>query len=204
MTARTDGMDALALPELERRVANTVRFGHIIEVDHAKGLIRVQSGELETDWLPWAAGRAGAGKRTWSAPEVDEQVVLLAPTGDLRQAVAIPGMYQDAHGAPSSDGNVDKTEYGDGTVIQYDRGAHALTADLGASKVYADRTKIELTIGGVVLRLAGGNITLIGNIQHTGNFASSGGTFTHDGNNVGGDHDHGGVTVGSDRTSGPG
>lgn len=203
MTARTDGMDALALPELERRVANTVRFGHIIEVDHAARRVRVKSGELETDWLPWAAGRAGAGKRTWSAPEVNEQVVLLAPTGDLRQAGVIPGFYQDDYDAPSSDGNVDKTEYGDGTVIQYDRGAHALTADLGASKVYADRTKIELTIGGVVLRLADGKITLVGDIEHAGKFASTGSSFTHNGKNVGGDHAHGGVSPGGATTAGP-
>lgn len=162
MTARTDGNDELALPELERRVANSIRFGSVMEVDHAKGLIRVESGELQTDWLPWSAGRAAAGKRTWSAPEVGEQVLLLAPAGDLRQAVAVPGMYQDAYGAPSSDGNVDKIAYGDGTVVQYDRGAHRLLVDIGPTKITADQSKIELESNGSKITIDASGITLSG------------------------------------------
>lgn len=155
MTARTGGNEELALPEIERRVANSIRFGSVLEVDHDKGLIRVESGELQTDWLPWAAGRAAAGKRTWSAPEVGEQVLLLAPAGDLRQAVAVPGMYQDAYGAPSSDGNVDKIEYGDGTVVQYDRGSSALEVNIGGGQ-----TTITATPGAIVLHCGASTLTV--------------------------------------------
>ncbi len=160
MTARTSGNDELALPEIERRVANTIRFGSVLEVDHDKGLIRVESGELQTDWLPWAAGRAAAGKRTWSAPEVGEQVVLMAPGGDLRQAVAVPGMYQDAYGAPSNDGNVDKIEYGDGTVIQYDRAGHELLLDIGITTITASPGGIVLHCGASTITISPSGITL--------------------------------------------
>lgn len=160
MTAREQGIEELALPDMERRVANTVRFGTVSAIDHAKRRVRVKSGEIETAWLPWSAGRAAEGKRRWDAPEVGEQVIVLAPTGDLRQAGVIPGFYQDTYDAPSSDPAKDKAEYSDGAVIEYDRGAHALTADLQGAKIFADRSKIELTIGGTVLTLTSGQTTL--------------------------------------------
>lgn len=203
MTARSDGIEELALPDLERRMANTVRDGTIMAVDLAKRRVRVRSGSIETTWLPWPAGRAGAGKRRWDPPEVGEQVVMISPGGDLRQARVIPGVYQDAHDAPSSDGNKDMVAYGDGTVIEYDRGSHTLLADLGPAKIHADRTKIELTMGGVVFRLSGGKVTIVGDIEHHGAFASTGSSFTHNSKNVGSTHVHGGVVTGGANTSGP-
>lgn len=141
-------------------MANVVRDGTIMAVDLAKRRVRVKSGEIETTWLPWPAGRAGAGKRRWDPPEVGEQVVMISPGGDMRQARVIPGIYQDAHDAPTSDGNKDHATYGDGTVIEYDRGTHTLVANLGDSQILADRTKIELKIGATTLTLTAAGTTL--------------------------------------------
>lgn len=160
MTARSAALAELALPDMERRLANSIRLGAIMAVDLAKRRVRVKSGEIETTWLAWPAGRAGTGKRRWDPPEVGEQVVMLSPSGDMRQAVVLPGVYQDAHDAPSSSGDKDHVTYGDGTVIEYDRGSHTLVADLGASKILADRNKIELTIGSTKLTLTASGATL--------------------------------------------
>ena len=59
-----------ALSDLDRRLANVVRFGTVAAVDHAQALVRVDIGELVTDWLPWAAPRAGAN-RVWSPPQAE-------------------------------------------------------------------------------------------------------------------------------------
>ena len=86
---------------------------------------------------------------------------MLSPGGDLRQAVFVPGVYQDEYDAPSSDPNKDHTTYGDGTVVEYDRGTHTLLVDLtGGVSVTANRAKIELKIGSTTLLIEGGKTTL--------------------------------------------
>lgn len=204
MSAREEGSSALALPDLERRTANMIRFGTIAEVKLSNPpRVKVKSGEITTRWLPWAGGRAGAGKRSWDPPEVGEQVMMLSAGGDMRQALVIPGIYQSAHAAPSDNGNLDLTEYSDGTKISYDRAGHELVADLGIAKITANRSKIELSIDGVIVRLGDGKIHLIGDIEHTGDFASSGSSFTHNGKNVGDTHKHNGVQTGGGNTGNP-
>ena len=160
MTARTEGIEELALPDLERRQANAIRYGTVAEVDYAKARVKIKSGNITTAWLPWAAGRASGAKRRWDPPEIGEQVAVISPGGDLAQGLVLPGVYQDSAAAPSSSADKDTTVYNDGTVIEYDRAAHALTADLQGTKLFADRNKIELTIGGTVLTLTASGTTI--------------------------------------------
>jgi len=162
MSARTEGFEALTQPDMERRIANAIRYGHVMEIDYAKKKIRVKSGDIETDWINFPGSRAGSGKRTWSPPNVGEQGMLLSPGGDMRQATFVAGVYQDAHDAPSADPNSDKTEYSDGTVIEYNRGSHTLTADLGVTKITADRSMLVLECNGSKIELSAAGIKLIG------------------------------------------
>ncbi len=224
MSAREEGASALALPDLERRTANMIRFGTIAEVKLTNPpRVKVKSGNITTRWLPWAGGRAGAGKRRWDAPEVGEQALLLCASGDMRQALVIPGIYQSSFAAPSDDGNLDLTEYGDGTKISYDRAAHELVADLGGCKITANRDKIELSIGGAKLTMTSagsvfdgpvtfndpitykGGMTGSGGVgaEITGDFKTSGGVLTHNGKNVGDTHKHNGVQTGGGNTGNP-
>ena len=170
------------LVELARRLANVVRPGVIAEADYAASRVRVKYGEgLEealTEWLPWVTTRAG-GDRTWHAPEVGEQVLLLSPSGDLAQAVALPGIYQDSRSAPAADVDKHLTHYSDGAEIEYDRAAHKLKAVLpagGTAEITAD--------GGVAIT---GDVTITGNVTATGNIDAegdieAGGDVTADGN----------------------
>jgi len=178
MTARTDGHEALALPDLERRVANGIRFGKVMAVDLANARVRIKSGEIETTWLPWSTGRAHPSKRRWDPPAVGEQVVVLSPCGDLSQGVAMVGVFQDTAAAPSASADKDSAVYGDGAVIEYDQASHTLLADLQGTKVHADRTKIELTVGGVVLTISASGVAI------------TGGQVTHNGINLGDTHTH--------------
>ncbi len=223
MTARDEGMRELAMPDMERRIANCVRFGQVLAVDHATKRVRVKSGEIETTWLPWSAGRAAPGKRKWDAPEVGEQVIVLSPTGDLRQAGVIPGFYQADYDAPNTNPNKDTTVYGDGTVIEYDRGSHTLTVDIENVSIIADRTKIELTVAGIKMLMTSagtvftGPVTVNGPLTYTQGLTGSGGTgaemngdfrvtgsvFTHNGKNVGSTHQHRDVLPGGSNTGAP-
>ncbi len=151
--------------DLERRLANVVRTGLVAEVDLAAARVRAEydrdaaDAPVLTGWLPWLAARAGAD-RTWWPPTVGEQVLLVAPDGDLAQAVALPALYRTAHPAPESSGEKHTALYRDGALLEYDSGAHHLDAALPA---------------GATLRVvANGGVSVIGDVTVTGNVAASG------------------------------
>ena len=154
------------LVELTRRVANIVRLGTVEEVDGGSARVRVRYGETALSrWLPWVTARAGED-RSWWAPEVGEQVLILAPSGDLAKGIVVAGVYRSEHPAPESDPDKHAIHYSDGAVIEYDRSAHRLKADLpegGGAKVTADG---GVTITGDVM--ISGDLTVSGDADVTG------------------------------------
>lgn len=83
--------------EILRRLENVVRTGTIAEVRHGRpARCRVRCGNITTNWIPWVAGRAaGSAASVWWPPKVGEQCLMLAPGGDLLNAMALPGAYSD-------------------------------------------------------------------------------------------------------------
>lgn len=123
-----------AAGELDRRLANVVRIGKIAELDEANARVKVELGDVKTDWLPWASVRAG-GDRSWTAPEVGEQVMLIAPSGELAAAVVMGSVPQDSHPAPASSKDHTRYQWSDGAFQDYDRAGHhyVLTSHLRAT-----------------------------------------------------------------------
>lgn len=114
-----------------RLILNLVRKGTVIEVDHDKELCRVQSGDLQSNWIRWLALAAG-DTRDWNPPTAGEQVLMLCPGGELADGVALRGIYTDDIAAPSHKPSAHTRAYPDGAVIEYDHEAHTLTAILPA------------------------------------------------------------------------
>lgn len=76
--------------ELERRARNRKRTGTIVEVDHAKGLARVELARPDgapyvSPWLPWQEVASG-GIKSHIPPTVGEQVAVVSENGDLTDA----------------------------------------------------------------------------------------------------------------------
>ena len=123
-----DDLQALrwAVVELQRRLANVVRKGTIHELDAGNAVARVKYEEepdgtpCVTRWLQWGVRRAGPD-RTWWAPEVGEQVVLLSPSGDLSQAVILCALWQDDFPANGDDAEMSRIDWQDGSYLQHDR-----------------------------------------------------------------------------------
>lgn len=113
------------ITELLRLIHNLIRPGTIAEVDHDAARVRVQAGDLLTDWLPWIEGRAGT-TRDWDPPTRGEQVIVFSPGGDPAAGVVLTGIYRQTHPAPSSDPSVIGRWYPDGTRIEYDHEKHRL------------------------------------------------------------------------------
>jgi len=122
----TERMD-LFPAEQARRGNNGLLIGTIAEVDTDKARVRVQTGESLTGWLPWLTARAG-GERTWSAPDVGEQVLLGTPDGDLARAVVLGALFQSAHPAPANSADIHRFVFADGAYIEYDTATHRLKA----------------------------------------------------------------------------
>lgn len=153
--------DQYDLGELQRMVSNLIRIGKIAALDEANARVRVSMAGLTTAWLPWVVHRAG-GNRTWSAPEIGEQVVVLSPYGDPAQGIVMPALYQDDHPAPAASVDIERTEYADGTVAEYDRAAHQLLWDLGTTKITANRTTLTLECNGSKITMDADGIKLEG------------------------------------------
>lgn len=176
------------------------------------------SGGLTTDWLPWITRRAGE-TRTWSAPRPGEQVLVLAPYGDLAQAVVLPALYQDAHPVPAARQDIERITYPDGSTVDYDSAQGQLTVTVAAAgRVVvncqaatinaADSVTLAtpqtictgpLTVQGLLTWQAG--MIGTGDAAIAGNVAVAGG-LSNNGVNVGAGHRHSSVELGKD-TSGP-
>lgn len=204
--------------EIYRLLNNLIRTGTVLEVNLQDGLCRVQTGELQTTWLNWLTPRAGRS-RTWWAPSMGEQVLLLSIGGDLTTAFVLPALYSDEHPSPSASADAFHITFPDGAVIEYEPETSALTvsgiktATVTASesvavtvplvtvkasqKITLDTPEVvctnKLTTGTLEVQKGG---TMKGNITHTGGSLSSNGIVVDT-------HQHNGVKSGSDNSGGP-
>jgi phage baseplate assembly protein V len=113
--------------DLSRRLESLIRFGTIAERQLAPPRVRVQSGGLQTAWLPWLTLRAG-DTRDWDPPTIGEQCVLFSPSGDPATGFVLVGLYSDAHPAPSSSPDDHVRAFPDGARITYNHTTGALSA----------------------------------------------------------------------------
>ena len=127
------------MQEIARAIRNLIRTGIVSDVDLKEGLCRIQTGGMQTTWLNWLTTRAGRS-RTWWAPSVGEQVLLLAIGGELDTAFVLPGIFSDDNPAPSASADAWHVAFPDGAVIEYEPETGALTvsgiktADVTASE----------------------------------------------------------------------
>lgn len=113
------------IADLSRRLESLLRYGTIAAVQLRPPRVRVKSGGLTTDWLPWLALRAGT-TRHWSAPSVGEQCLALCPSGEPATGLVLLGIYSLAFDAPSDNPEEHLTLYPDGASIRYNHASGAL------------------------------------------------------------------------------
>lgn len=215
--------------EILRRLENLARLGVVAQVRVGKpARCRVRTGELLTAWVPWMALRAGgaAKGRRWSAPAVGEQCLLIAPGGDLLNAIALPGLYSDAMPQGSDSETTDRTDWSETDHMEHDRATGTLTINIAqAITLIVGGTRLHLTPSGTTLETPQltvqspqstftGKVTVQGLLTYqaglsgqsgsggggnviSGGLAMEGGSITHDGTNIGSTHTHPGDSGGT-------
>lgn len=143
------------LSEVTRQIANLVRIGRVAQLDEANARVKLDVAGLQTDWLPWSAMRAGK-TRSWSAPQVGEQVILASPYGDLGQAVILGSLFSDENPAPAQSKDQETILYPDGAKQDYNSAAHTYLLDVPAGG------KITLRCGPSSIELSDAGVKILG------------------------------------------
>ncbi|MBX9761558.1 MAG: phage baseplate assembly protein V [Pseudomonadaceae bacterium] len=149
------------LATLARLLENLIRFGTIAAVQMKPPRVKVLTGTLTTAWLPWLNPRAGAD-REWNPPTEGEQVLLLSPSGQLANGVAITGLFSDLIEANGDRAGLHRRTYRDGAVIEYDSIAKHLRATLPGTAEVTAAGDITLTSGANITITAAGNVAISG------------------------------------------
>jgi phage baseplate assembly protein V len=144
---------------LARLLENLIRFGTIEAVQMQPPRVKVKSGNITTTWLPWLALRAGAD-REWDPPTIGEQVMLLSPSGNLAQGIALTGLFSDLITANGDREGLHRRTYRDGAVIEYDSIAKHLRATLPGTAEVTAQGNVSLTTQAALSAMATGDITI--------------------------------------------
>jgi phage baseplate assembly protein V len=154
------------LSETYRKVSAMIRWGVVSGVDlsdPAAPRVTCSTGGLDTELIPWTAGRAGQTKK-WSAPTVGEQVIVFAPGGETGLGFALGGFYSSDNPTPSTDPNVDMVEYPDGSTVQYDSGSNTLTVNVSGNGNVVVNCKVATVKAETSVTLDTPEATVTGNL----------------------------------------
>lgn len=172
--------------ELHRLLSNIAREGRVEQVRTGNpARCRVRTGELLTTWVRWLSLASGGAQQTrhWRAPAVGEPCLLIAPGGDLAQAVALVGLFSEDMPQASESADVERHDFSATDHWEHNRNSSALVFEIAASIVLrVGESSISITPGGIDMRSP---------------------ALTHNGINVGHTHAHSGVIPGPANTGGP-
>jgi phage baseplate assembly protein V len=128
----------------------------------------VSQGSYIRNWMPWTTTRAGFDGEWW-APELDEQVLVIAPSGNLTQGIIVGSLYRGPLTFDAAAGNVTardpipsdtekhihKRVYKDGSSVTYDRNSHNLSMVVKSAPDAAKEISATITADQSIVLTAG-------------------------------------------------
>jgi len=119
----------------DRMIAGLLIPCRVVAVDLAAARVRVSDGAGWTSaWVRWHSQAAGKA-RHWRSPSLDEQGVLISPSGEPAQGTFVPGLYGDAGGQPDNRQSTEVWRFDDGGSLVYDWQANSYTITLPSGTV---------------------------------------------------------------------
>lgn len=180
--------------ELERRLHNLASIGQVVAVDEKTARIRLAVGEIVTDWLPIPTLAAGQLK-VWRCPDIGEQFLLIAPSGDLAGAVPVMSLYSEKNPAPHGDKDTVFIQYNDSDFLSVGLKDRHLQLSVGTLTQQADH--ITQKARQVMIT---GDLRVEGEIKAAGRIHSDTDVTSRVSLN---NHRHGGVAQGAGKTTPP-
>ncbi|MDR0276453.1 MAG: phage baseplate assembly protein V [Paucimonas sp.] len=145
----------------DRMIAGLLIPCRVVAVDLAAARVRVSDGAGWTSaWVRWHSQAAGKA-RHWRAPSLDEQGMLISPSGEPAQGTFVPGLYGNAGNPPDNREDVEVWRFDDGGSLTYDWHASSYIVEL-------PQGSITLKVGGSTLVVTPDSITLTGPVQING------------------------------------
>lgn len=111
-----------------------MKIGIVNAIDQAACRVRVQFQDADgmiSDWLPVMQHKTLKDK-FYFLPDLGEHVVCMMDEND-EAGVVLGAIYSAADTPPANSPDLYHVTFSDGTVIEYDRSAHKLTADVKGS-----------------------------------------------------------------------
>lgn len=121
------------MSDVQDVLAQTIRVGFVTARQPEKMRVQVELRDtvtqpLSSTWLPVLCPRA-SGDLAYDLPDVGDQVLCLFLPYGLEQGFVVGAMYGKAS-PPVTSGDKWHRKFSDGTVLEYDRAAHKLTAQV--------------------------------------------------------------------------
>lgn len=142
------------IEDLRRRAENHNRIGIVDQVNPAAGLCKVKHGDLMTPWVKYMSPSAGEISET-RHPSAGEQCLLINYGGGDggAHAVALCGLISDQFPPASTEAQLHRRTYPDGTQSSYDHSSHTLSWQNAQTSVTASQEVIDLVIQAAKLTL---------------------------------------------------
>ncbi len=158
----------------DQMISNVVQIGKIVKAEKddpkppdgsASVLVHIggeEEGTYTRNWMPWVTARAGYDAEWWQ-PELNEQVVVVAPSGNLSLGIIIGTLFRgDWLSIKASDDQDAKPEAGlktppedkqhiyrrlfaDGSEVSFDKKEHLFSMSF-KSKPDAEKAATSITI----------------------------------------------------------
>lgn len=173
--------------ELNRKIANIIKQGVISESDPARALVRVQHGELTSDWLPYFVPFAG-GVSVHRPPSVGENCIILSPSGETANGLVLCGMASASFPSPAQSADETVVKFPDGAIINYNHSAGQMTLK-AVAKLTIDAPDTLITGNVVIQKMTTSN----GLLTYTAGMSGSGGEGEGGGTTIKGAINHEGT-----------
>ena len=126
------------------------KYGRVCEVNTATGMARVEFREdgIVSPWMPVVMPGV-SGDRYFRMHDINELVACLLD--DYCESGVILGGIYDRNNTPDG-GNVVRVEFSDGSTVEHDKTASALTVTTGTTEITVAAAGIEIKRGGESLK----------------------------------------------------
>lgn len=147
--------------DLEAIVKNMIKVGIIESFNEENATARVvfQDINIKSYDLPIIVKQSQNNKDYW-IPDIGESVLcLFLPTG-IESGFILGSYYNKKDRPPVTDQNKRTVKFSDGTILEYDRKTHKLTADVKGDIDIKATGKVDINANGAITINSGTSITL--------------------------------------------